>query len=283
MFHIEQPRDMLRCAHCGSANVTRQGSRGRVFRSLPIGRRPMLVYLDVARVRCAKCGVTRQVSVPFADGKRQHTRAFARYALELTHHMTIKDVANHLGVGWDLVKDLKKEYLERHFRQPRLRHLKRLAIDEIHIGRGYQFRTLVFDLDTGAIVFVGKGKGVEALEPFWKRLKSSRAKIHAVAADLSPAYTKAVAENLPDALLVYDRFHVVKLYNEKLSDLRRDLHREAVDTLKKQVLKGARWLLLKNPTHHNESRPRQGPGRVAPAGRGARAEQIVGHGLLLEG
>ena len=167
-----------------------------MFRSLPIGRRPMLVYLDVARVRCAKCGVTRQVSVPFADGKRQHTRAFARYALELTHHMTIKDVANHLGVGWDLVKDLKKEYLERHFRQPRLRHLKRLAIDEIHIGRGYQFRTLVFDLDTGAIVFVGKGKGVEALEPFWKRLKSSRAKIHAVAADLSPAYTKAVAENL---------------------------------------------------------------------------------------
>lgn len=105
----------------------------------------------------------------------------------------------------------------------------------------------MFDLDTGAIVFVGKGKGAEALEPFWKRLKSSRAKIHAVAADLSPAYTKAVVDNLPNALLVYDRFHVVKLYNEKLSDLRRDLHREAVDKLEKQVLKGTRWLLLKNP------------------------------------
>lgn len=122
VFHIEQPRHKLRCAHCGSENVTRQGSRERVFRSLPIGRRPMLVYLDVAHVRCAKCGVTRQVSVPFADGKRQHTRAFARYALDLTRHMTIKDVANHLGVGWDLVKDLKKEHLECHFRQPRLRH-----------------------------------------------------------------------------------------------------------------------------------------------------------------
>ena len=192
VFHIEQPRDKLRCAHCGSANVTRQGSRERVFRGLPIGRRSTLVYLEVARVHCAKCGVTRQVRVPFADGKRQYTRAFARYALELTRHMTIKDVANHLGVGWDLVKDLKKEYLERHFRQPRLRHLKRLAIDEIHVGRGYKFRTLVFDLDTGAIVFVGKGKGAEALEPFWKRLKSSRAKIHAVAADL-----RAIASNAP--------------------------------------------------------------------------------------
>jgi transposase len=100
-----------------------------VFRSLSIGRRPTLVYLAVARVQCAKCEVTRQVRVPFADGKRLHTRAFARYALDLTHHMTIKDVANHLGGGWDLVKGIEKEHLERQFRQPKPRHLKRLAID----------------------------------------------------------------------------------------------------------------------------------------------------------
>ena len=68
-----------------------------------------------------------------------------------------------------------------------------------------------------------------------------------MAADLSPAYTRAVVENLPTALLVYDRFHVVKLFHEKLADLRRELHREAVHKLDKQVLKGTRWLLLKNP------------------------------------
>ena len=132
-----------------------------MFRSLPIGRRPTLVYLDVARVQCAKCEVTRQVRVPFADGKRRHTRAFARYALELTRHMTIMDVANHLGVGWDLAKGLRKEHLERQFRQPKLRYLKRLAIDEIHVGRSGQVRTLVLDLDTGAIVFVGTGPCLE--------------------------------------------------------------------------------------------------------------------------
>lgn len=55
---------------------------------------------------------------------------------------------------------------------------------------------------------------------------------------MSPAYTKAIRENLPNVMLVYDRFHVVKLFNEKLSDLRRELHREAADQLDKQVLKG---------------------------------------------
>ena len=65
--------------------------------------------------------------------------------------------------------------------------------------------------------------------------------------DMSAAYRKAVATKLPKAKIVFDRFHVVKLFNEKLSDLRRALHREATDVLHKKVLKGTRWLLLKNP------------------------------------
>lgn len=142
VFHIEQPRDKLRCPRCGTADVTRKGSHERVFRGLPIGDRPTLVYLDVARVRCAACEITRQVRVPFADEKRRHTRAFARYALGLTRHMTIRDVARHLGVGWDLIKEIKKEHLERKFRQPKLRHLKQLAIDEIHLGGGRRYSTL---------------------------------------------------------------------------------------------------------------------------------------------
>jgi len=213
-----------------------------------------MVGLDVPRVHCAKCNITRQVPVGFADERRRYTRSFARYALQLTRMATIRDVADHLGVGWDLIKDIKKGDLARRFRQPKLKHLTHLAIDEICIGRGHRYRTLVLDLGSGAIVFVGKGKGAEALKPFWKRLKSSRAKIQAVAVDLSPAFTKAVTENLPAATLVYDRFHVVKLFNEKLSDLRRELHREATDKLHKKVLKGTRWLLLRNPENLDDAK-----------------------------
>jgi transposase len=161
--------------------------------------------------------------------------------------MTIKDVAKHLGVGWDTIKDIQKRNLHRRFRKPRLKHLRRIAIDEISIGKGQQFLTVVLDLDDGAVVFVGQGKGAEALDPFWRRLRGSRAKIKAVATDMSAAYTAAVEKNLPKATHVFDRFHVVKLFNEKLSNFRRDVQREAETMLQKAVLKGTRWLLLKNP------------------------------------
>lgn len=104
------------------------------------------------------------------------------------------------------------------------------------------------------MVFVGDGKGADALKPFWKRLKSSRAKIEAVAMDMSPAYLSAVQANLRQAVIVFDHFHVVKLSNEKLSDLRRQFYREAKDQLHRDVLKGTRWLLLKNPENLDPTR-----------------------------
>ncbi len=71
---------------------------------------------------------------------------------------------------------------------------------------------------------------------------------------MSPAYIDAVSTHLSHATLVFDRFHVIKLYNDKLSDLRRDLHRQLADTMHKDVLKGIRWLLLKRPENLDPSR-----------------------------
>ena len=93
-----------------------------------------------------------------------------------------------------------------------------------------------------------------APEPFWKRLRGSGARIAAAATDMSSAYYAAVMKNLPDTLLVFDRFHIVKLMNDKLSQLRRELQREAEAGLEKKVLKGTRWLLLKAPDHLNDDR-----------------------------
>jgi transposase len=161
-------------------------------------------------------------------------------------HMTIKAVAEHLQIGWDTVKEIQKKHLERHYAKPKLRDLREIAIDEICIGK-HKFLTIVLNLHTGAVVFVGNGRGSDALLPFWNRLRASRAKVKAVAIDMSNAYTAAVRDNLPDAVLVYDHFHIIKLYNEKLTGLRRDLYHEATEGLHKDVLKGIRWLLLKNP------------------------------------
>jgi transposase len=247
LFTLHQEPRTCRCAACGSSDVRPRGTLERRFRALPIGGRPTAVILPIPRVECGACGVVRQVEVRFADPRRSYTRPFERYALELSRHMTIRDVAKHLDVGWDTIKDIQKRDLSRRYARPKLKHLKRVAIDEIAVAKGHRYLTIVLDLEGGAVVFVGDGKGAEALVPFWKRLRSSKAAIEAVAMDMSAAYRGAVSAHLPKATIVFDHFHVIKLYNDRLSQLRRDLHREATEMMHKEVLKGTRWLLLKNP------------------------------------
>jgi transposase len=253
-FTIRQNVDALRCSACGARDVVSRGHTERCFKTLPIGGKPVNLVFPIPRVGCAACGVIRQVELGFADHRRSYNHAFERYALDLLHHMTIQDVAEHLNVGWDLVKDIQKRDLSRRFARPKLKHLRQIAIDEISIGKGHRYLTVVLDLQSGAAVFVGDGKGAEALDPFWRRLQRSGARIEAVAIDMSAAYIEAVSTHLPDAAIVFDHFHVIKLFNDKLSDLRRDLYREATDQLHKEVLKGTRWLLLKNPDNLNPDR-----------------------------
>src|SRR5213079_2576755 len=120
--------------------------------------------------------------------RRSYTKAFERYALELSKRMTIRDVAVHLGVSWDVIKDIQKRDLSRRYAKPKLKDLRQIAIDEIAVAKGHRYVTVVLNLESGAVVFVGDGKGADALKPFWKRLHGSKAKIEAVAMDMSPAY-----------------------------------------------------------------------------------------------
>jgi len=253
-FTIAQPRERLRCSECGSNNVWAQGSTPRTFHTLPIGAKPVQIHFPVPRVCCHDCGLTRQVKIGFADPRKSYTRSFERYALALSQHMTIQDVAEHLHVSWDTIKDMQARSLQRRFGKPKLHKLQQIAIDEIAIGKGHHYLTVVLNLLSGAVVFVGDGKGAEALKPFWSRLRRSRAKIRAVATDMGKAYIKAVRENLRGAVHVFDHFHVVKLFNDKLSALRRDLHRAANSARDRHVLKGTRWLLLKNPENLDDDR-----------------------------
>ena len=157
--------------------------------------------------------------------------------------MCLSDVAGLLGLSWDTVKDLVKERLEADHGRPQLKGLRHLSIDEIYVGRKKKFYTLVIDMESGRIVWVAKGKQGKTLKPFWRALRQAKARIQAVCCDLAAGYWSAVVNNLPEAAVVFDRFHLVKLMNEKLDDLRRGLWREA-EGLMKQTVKGTRYLLL---------------------------------------
>jgi transposase len=167
----------------------------------------------------------------------------AHFVCELSRWMTISDVAAVSGLGWDCVKEIVKSDLGKRYGQIPLRGVRYLAVDEFYTGRKEKFITVVMDLETGRILWVAKGRGAEALAKFLARLRRSRARIEAVACDMAAGYWLALREQLPRAAIVFDHFHIIKLANEKIEDLRRGLQREAA-VLGRTYLKGTRYLIL---------------------------------------
>jgi len=262
-FHIEQAKEQCRCPQCKSQEISLKGVKTRRFHAPPIGSKHVTIVFNVPRVECRECGTLRQVHISFARPMRRCIRAFERYILQLLNYMTCKDVAELLGVSWGTIRDVEKDHLSRRYAKPPLKDVKHIAIDEIAVKKGHKYMTIVLDLDTKQVIFVGDGRGGDSLKPFWKRLRRSRAEIRAVATDMSPAYVSAVETMLPDAIFVFDRFHIIKLFNDKMTELRRRLYRETTEKSTKEALKGSRWILLKRSDNLDPDRGE--PARLAEA------------------
>ena len=229
---VEQKGSKLRCTACGSRNFSTAFVKEREIKGVPIGRKFTVFIVRIRRLRCHNCGLERQEAIPCAPSpKVQYTKTLARSVIELRPKMSIKDVAKFFNLHWGTVKDIEKNHLRIKFRNIRLKDVRVVGIDELHTGDGYI--TIARDLNSGAVLHVGDGKGGDALEGFAKRLKSSTCQIRAVAVDLAPAYSAWVKENLPDAKIVYDHFHLIKLMNDKIDTLRRRTMQEADDEMKK--------------------------------------------------
>ena len=122
--------------------------------------------------------------------------------------------------------------------------MRRIGIDEFATNKGHVYKSIVVDLDTGRIIHVGEGKGKDALEGFWKRVRRNKVKIEIVTADLSAAFIASVMENAPGAVHVYDKFYVVNLVNGAVDAVRRSVYAQETDLEKRKIIKGSRWLLL---------------------------------------
>lgn len=243
---VKTKKEKLQCSHCKSWRVIRAGKTDRLFQGVPIGKMKVYILFEAQRLACKECGKTRQEHIKFSKPKAFYTNYFKRYALELSRLGTIKDVADHLGVGWDLIKEIQKDYLQKHYSRPPIKGARYIAIDEFAVEKGHKYMTVVYNLETGTILYAGKGKDAQSLNGFWRRIRRNKVKIQAVAIDMSPAYISAVKNNIPKAQIIFDRFHIKKQLNEEISQLRRDLYRQEADINKKELLKGTRWLLLKN-------------------------------------
>ena len=160
--------------------------------------------------------------------------------------MTVLDVSDHFDISWGTVKQMDKEYLQKHYSKPVLKDLKYIAIDEFAIQKGHRYQTVVYDLLGSRAIYIGAGRAEESLDKFWKRLRHSGANIQAVAMDMWVPYYNATMKHLPDVQIVFDRFHIIKKMNETLDEVRRGLYRDEFLLNNRDVIKGLRWLLLKN-------------------------------------
>lgn len=247
VWTIERHAGKRRCASCGSSRVHKAGTSSvRELKTLPVGPTQVKLRVTISRLFCCECRVTRAEDCSLAEGNRHYTQALERYAIMLCRVMTISAVAKHLDLTWDTVKGMEKRYLKRRFDPPPLRGVKRIAIDEIAVRKGHVYKTVVLDLDTGHILHVADGKDAEAVIPFLQRLRRAHVKLKAIAMDMSKGYLAAVRQEAPGIPVVFDRFHVVKLVNERIDELRRD-HMRDTETAERKFVKGVRYLLLMSP------------------------------------
>lgn len=167
----------------------------------------------------------------------------AHYVIDLCRVTTIKGTAAISGLKWDVVKDIEKRRLRKQYQRIPLRGLRWVGIDEIAIRKGHHYATIVVDLESGHIVWVGAGRQAQDLSIFLKRLKRSGARIEAFSMDMCGAYRSAVQQYFPKTPIVFDHFHVVQQMNAKLDELRRQVAREAEKKCRESI-KGVRWLVL---------------------------------------
>jgi len=158
--------------------------------------------------------------------------------------MSIKAVATHLHVGWDMIKDMLKAHLQRRAKRRSWKKVCRIAIDEISVRKGHRYMTVVLNLDTGEVLYTAGGKDHTCLKAFFSRLKRSGAKLKAIAVDMSPAYRKAIELYAPKRVLViHDRFHVVSNMNKVVKSVFRS-EQKRLEGEGKNLIKGAMHLLL---------------------------------------
>ncbi len=252
--HVELAPHKRRCRNCSARwnRLQLQGCFQRCIRTLPVATRHQFVVLHGHRQSCSQCDQTLREPIAFAQGKRRYTNAFAQYVVQLCRIATIKAVARLLGVGWDLVKEIHKEHLGQRLKKRKLSQLRYLAIDEFATHSGHLYMTVVLDLESGQIVSLHEGKDAQALVACLRYLKGRCKSLRAIAIDMSDAYRKAIRQVFAGKVdVVHDPYHVVALANQAIDQTRRSMMRK-LETGRKQLLKGTRFLLLRGLENLNE-------------------------------
>lgn len=235
-----------RCSECGDRCPGYDRADGRLWRHLDLAGMTLRLRYDTRRVDCPRCGVKVE-QVPWAETSSWFTRPFEDHVGYLAQRCDKTTVGDMMRVAWDTVGTIIQRVVGRRERGDALDGLTHIGVDELSYRRHHEYITVVVDHVRGHVVWAKPGKNADTLKAFFDELGTERcAKLEAVTIDMSGAYIKAVTECSPQAQIIFDRFHVQRLVQDAVDEVRRDEVRAAASDDERKELKGTRWSLLKS-------------------------------------
>jgi transposase len=222
IFHARVHNSQKKCSCCGSQNVHIKESKERSFRGCNLGNKKTFLKLIVHKFLCLDCKKRRWMKLPFTWGKFPLTKSFINYIIALNAISTLFHVAQFLGLEWKTVKNIDKAHLKKRPKQFAFKKLRYISIDEIAIRKGHKYMTIFTDIATGQIIYAVRGRKEEIIAPFLKQLAKRAKRLKGIAMDMSAGYSAAVSKYLPHVAIVFDRFHVTKVLNGALDEVRKE-------------------------------------------------------------
>lgn len=243
-----QPGRGLICSQCGRLSHQVHDSQMRRVRDLPILEAQTHLLVHRRRVLCSDCGPKLE-RLPWLDRYARVTRRLAENVAQLCAILPIQHVAQFYGLHWDTVKQIDKQHLHETLGPVDLSGVQAIVMDEFAIQKGHRYATVIAEPYTKRVLWVGRGRGREDIRPFFELLGvEGRQKLRAAVMDMNGAYEQEVRYQCPLAEIVYDLFHVVAKYGREVLDRVRvdQANHLRQDKKARQVIKSARWLLLRN-------------------------------------
>ena len=211
------------CGRCGQTgrHLEIHDRRVKRWRHLDLGANRCIIECELRRLRCPDCGVHPE-AVPWARPGAHHTRDLEDVVAWLAQQMAKTAIAGLLRIGWDTVGQIVERVVADHLDHRRLHGLITIGVDEISYRRGQRYLTSVADHSSGSIVWCAPGRSAQTLQAVFDLLGERKHTIRAVSIDMSGGYQQAISQNLPDAEICFDPFHVVRLAQRAVDQVRRD-------------------------------------------------------------
>ena len=230
------------CPECKALGCKVHDTREDTWRHLDFFQHQAFLVARVPRVTCDTCGV-KTINVPWARPGSGFTLLFEALAMTLMTNMPVRAAARLVGEHDTRLWRVLFHYVEMALARMDLADLRRVCIDETAAKRGHDYISLFVDIDSRKVVYIADGRGADVVREFadWVDAHNSDAsRIKEVCIDMSGAFIKGVSDNLTEAQITFDKFHVMKMIGGAVDETRR------TESKVRPELKRSRYVWLKN-------------------------------------